>query len=79
MWIWAGREAQNEGNREEMGVQRNLTERLARSRLQWTGHVERMGNDRLPNRAEYLREEGRRRRGRPRLRCEDCVKTKRDM
>ena len=61
--------------REETGVQRNLTERLVRSRLQWAGHVERMADDRLPKRAaELLREQGRRRRGRPRLRCEDCVK-----
>ena len=60
--------------REETGVQRSLTERLVRSRLQWAGHVERMADDRLPNRASELREQGRRRRGRPRLRWEDCVK-----
>ena len=51
-----------------------MTESLARSRLQWAGHVERMADDRLPKRAAELREEGRRRRGRPRLRWEDCVK-----
>ena len=57
--------------REEAGVQRSLTERLARSRLKWAGHVERM----IHYRREWqeLREEGRRR-GRPRLRWEDCVK-----
>ena len=60
--------------REETGVQRSLTERLVRSRLQWVGHVERMADDRLPKRAAELREQGRRRRGRPRLRWEDCVK-----
>ena len=60
--------------REETGVQSTLTERLARSILQWAGHVERMADDRLPNRAADLREQGRRRRGRPRLRWEDCVK-----
>ncbi len=32
---------------EETGVQRSLTERLVRSRLQWAGHVERMADDRL--------------------------------
>ena len=37
--------------REETGVQRSLTERLVRSRLQWDGHVERMADDRLPKRA----------------------------
>ena len=60
--------------REETGVQRSFTERLVRSRLQWAGHVERMADDRLPKRAAELREQGRRRRGRPRLRWEDCVK-----
>ena len=60
--------------REETGVQRSLTERLVRSRLQWAGHVERMADDRLPKRAAELREQGRRRRGRPMLRWEDCVK-----
>ena len=60
--------------REETGVQRSLTERLARSRLQWAGHVERMADDRLPKRATELLEQGRRRRGRSRLRWEDCVK-----
>ena len=60
--------------REETGVQRSLTERLVRSRLQCAGHVERMADDRLPKRAAELREQGRRRRGRPRLRWEDCVK-----
>ena len=33
--------------REETGVQRSLTERLVRNRLQWAGHVERMANGRL--------------------------------
>ena len=44
-----------------------------RSRLQWAGHVGRMADDRLPKRAAELREEGRMRRGRPRLRWEDYV------
>ena len=40
----------------------------------WTGHVERMADDRLPKTAAELGEEGRRRRGMPRLRWEHCVK-----
>ena len=38
------------------------------------GHVERIADDRLPKRAAELREDGRRRRGRPSLIWEDCVK-----
>ena len=43
-----------------------------RSRLQWAGHVERMADDRLPKRVAQLRQQGKRRRGRPMLRWEDC-------
>ena len=57
-----------------LAVDLTQTERLVRSRLQWAGHVERMADDRLPKRAAELREQGRRRRGRPSLRWEDCVK-----
>ena len=60
--------------REETGGQWSLTQRLVRSILQWAGHVERMADDRLPKRAAVLRVQGRRRRGRPMLRWEDCVK-----
>ena len=56
------------------GRDRNAERRLARSRLLWAGYVERMADGRLPKRAAELREHGRRRRGRPRLRWEDCVK-----
>ena len=58
--------------REETGVQRSLTERLARSRLQWAGHVERMADDRLPKRAAELREQDRRRQWRLRRRLRSC-------
>ena len=59
-------------------MQRSLTERLARSRLQGTpttvGRTRRK-DGRLPKRAAELglHEEGRMRRGRPRLRWEDYV------
>ena len=59
---------------EETGVQRSLTDILVMCRLQWAGHVERMAGVSLPKRAAELREQGRRRRGKPRLRWEDCVK-----
>ena len=45
-----------------------------RSRLQRAGHIERMADDRLPKRAAELREQSWMRKGRPRLRWEDCVK-----
>ena len=54
--------------REETGVQRRLTESLVRSRLQWAGHIERIADDRLSKITAESHEEGRRRRGRPRLR-----------
>ena len=44
------------------------------SRLQWAEHVERMADDRLSQISAELREQGRRRRGRPRLRWERDVK-----
>ena len=59
-----------DGGAEELG-----RERLVWRRLQWAGHVERMADDRLPKRAAELREQSRRRRGRSRLRWEDCVKS----
>ena len=61
--------------REDTGVQRSSTERLVRSRLQWGGHVEWMADDTLPMRSVVLREQGRRRRARPSLIWEDCIKT----
>ena len=53
--------------RGETGVQKSLTERLVRSRLQWAGYVEMMSDDRLPKIAAELREKCKRRRGRPML------------
>ena len=52
----------------------SFTRKCVRSRLKWTGHVERMEGVGLMMRLDVLRMEGRRRRGRPRLRWEDCVK-----
>ena len=60
--------------REEVGMKESLTRNLVRSRLSWAGHVEQMEGERLTKRADALGVEGRKRRGRPRLRWEDCVK-----
>ena len=46
---------ENNWVRKLAGVQRSLTERLVRSRLQWAGYVERIADDRLPKRAAELR------------------------
>ena len=43
-------------------------------RLKWVGHAENIGGERLKKRADAIRVEGRRRRGRLRLRWENCVK-----
>ena len=59
----------------EVGVKKSFKRKLVRSRLKWPGHVETMEGVRLTRRADALRVEGRRRRGIPRLRWEDCVKT----
>ena len=55
-------------------MRESLTRKLVRSRLKWAGPVNRMGGERLTERADALRVEGRRRRGRPTLRWVDCVK-----
>ena len=55
----------------------SLKKKLTRSRLKWACHVERMGDTKLPKRLDGQKVDGNRRRGRPRMRWEDCVK--RDM
>ena len=58
--------------REEVGVSESFRRKLVRTQLKWAGHVERMERERLTKRAGALRVQGKRRRGRPRLRWEDC-------
>ena len=60
--------------KEETGVQRSLTGRLVKSRLQWAGYVERMADDRQLKRAAELREQLKRRRGRTLPKWEHCVR-----
>jgi len=47
------------------GVLASLTKILARSRLKWAGHVERMGDGQLAKRAQKM--EGNRKQGKPRM------------
>ena len=60
--------------REEIGMKKHLTMKVAGSRMRWAGHVQRMVEDRLSKRAWKAEEGGRRKRGRPKLRWKDCVK-----
>ena len=63
--------------RKEVGIQCSLTGRLVRSRMRWAGHLVRMDTSKLAKRAEVEKHQRRRKRGRPQLRWEDCVR--RDM
>ena len=63
--------------REEVGIQKCLMGRLVKSRLKWTGHVERMKEDRLPKMAYVHQETGKTKRGRSHMRWRDCIE--RDM
>ena len=63
--------------REDVGIQKCLIGRLAKSRVKWAGHVERMKEDRLPRMVYVHQERGKRKRGRPRMRWRDCIE--RDM
>ena len=60
--------------RKEVGMQCSL---LVRSRMRWAGHLVRMDASKLAKRAEVEKHQGRRKRGRPQLRWEDCMR--RDM
>ena len=42
--------------------------------MKWAGHMVRMKDDKLPKSAETKKQEGSRKRGRPQLRWENCVK-----
>ena len=76
----SGGEDTEEGRREEDGrigrryysVAKEPRARMVDNRLKRAGHVERMAEDRLTTDAHG--EEGRRRRGRPRLRWKDYVR-----
>ena len=59
--------------RKEIGMQCSLTGILTRSRMRWAGHLVRMDASKLAKRAEVEKHQGRRKRGRPQLRWEDCM------
>ena len=63
--------------RKEVGMQCSLTGRLVRSRMRWADHLVRMDASKLAKRAEVEKHQECRKRGRPQLRWEACVR--RDM
>ena len=60
--------------REEVGTKACIVGKIAKSRMKWDEHIVRMKDDTLPKRSETKKQEGFRKRGRPQLRWEDCVK-----
>ena len=54
--------------REKIGMQFNLTGRIARSRVIGAGHLVRMQEARLPKTSQATKQRGRRKRGRPQSR-----------
>ena len=48
--------------------------KIVKSRMKWAGHMVRMKDEKLPKRSETMKHDGCRKRGRPQLRWEDCVK-----
>ena len=61
---------------EERGwVQCSQTGRLVRSRMRWAGHLVRMDASKLAKSAEVEKHQEHRKRGRPQLRWEDCVRS----
>ena len=60
--------------RKEVGMQCSLTGRLVRSRMRWADNLVRMDASKLAKRAEVEKHQGRRKRGSPQLRWDDCVR-----
>ena len=59
---------------EEFGTKACIVGKIVKNRVKWAGHMFRMKDERLPKRSETKKQEGCRKRGRPQLRLEDCVK-----
>ena len=55
----------------------SIVGKIVKSRMKWAGHMVSMKYDKLSKRSETKTHGGSRKRGRPQLRWEDCVK--RDM
>ena len=60
--------------REEFGTKACVVGKIVKSRLKWAGHMVRMKYEKLQKIPETKKHDCRRKRGRPQLRWEDCVK-----
>ena len=60
--------------REEVGTNACEVGKIVKNRMKWAGHMVRMKDEILPKRCETKKQEGCRKRGRPQLRWDDCVK-----
>ena len=60
--------------REEVGTKACIVGKIVKGRMKWAGHMVRMKDDKLPKRAETKTQGCSRKRGRPQLRCGDCMK-----
>ena len=55
-------------------MKKSFRRNMVTSQLKWARHVEQMEGEQLKKGADVFRVEGRKRRGRPRQRWEDCAK-----
>ena len=60
--------------RGEVGTKACIVGKIVKIRMKWAEHMVRMKYDKLPKRSETKKQEGFRKRGRPQLRWDDCVK-----
>ena len=60
--------------REEVGTKACILGKIVKNRIKWAGRMVRMKDDKLRKRSETKKQEGSRKRGRPELRWEECVK-----
>lgn len=60
--------------REEIGMSFTLTGRIVRHRKMGAGHLLRMEEDRLPMKADVMKQPGRSKKGRPQLKWENYKK-----
>ena len=60
--------------RETLQQKETMVDKIRRRRLNWFGHVSRMGERRLPSRAMYCYIKGRRKRGKPPKKWIDNIK-----